>query len=137
VALQHVIVYAEGLSLTVDCIAGDYELLEALFTAGRRIEGTLPDEFMRFGVEYSDGVKATNVPTGGFDDVPDALLLRNGGGGAEGKSTWKYWLWPLPTASPFAFVCEWPAAGIPLTRTPFDVDSLAEPLRQVRELWRE
>lgn len=90
---------------------------------GRRgREQELEDDVLRFGVQFADGSKATNVA--GFhspEDPPDAPVMHSGGGGGGGGD-WRQteWVWPLPPPGPLSFVCEWPAAEIPLTRAELD-----------------
>jgi len=99
--------------------------------------GTLPPDLFRFGVQVSDGAKATNL--GGpavFDGAPAGPVLMQGGGGGGGHS-WHsdFWLWPLPPPGPLAFVCEWPSEGIELTRTEIDAALLPEAAAQAETLW--
>jgi len=35
-------------------------------------------------------------------------------------------MWPLPPPGPLSFVCEWPAAGIPLSRAQIDGQSIID-----------
>lgn len=94
--------------------------------------GEIPDDVLRIGIQFSDGRKATN--TGGFPHVPpdfenppEAPVLHSGGGGGGGRS-WHQseWVWPLPPPGPLAFVCQWPAAGIPLTRHEIDAQVILD-----------
>ncbi len=49
-------------------------------------------------------------------------MLSTGGGSAGGANwTQSIWIWPLPPPGRLTFVCQWPAAGIELTR--HDVDA--------------
>ncbi len=81
---------------------------------------------LRLGVQFSNDAKATNFGAGpGFagqrDEKPQAPVLHpQGGGGGPGSWRLGYWVWPLPPVGPLAFVCEWPAASIPLTRHAID-----------------
>jgi len=79
----------------------------------------LPDEFLRFGMQFADGRKATNLdqPSYDPDHEPDRpVLIQQGGGG--GGATWdmEHWVWPLPPPGPLAFVCAWPGRAIAETR---------------------
>jgi hypothetical protein len=104
--------------------------------------GELPPEFLRFGIEFSDGSKATNLgepwPAGDPEQAPDSPVLAPGGGGGGGGS-WEsdYWVWPLPPPGPFAFVCEWPAKGVALTRKEIDAALLRDAAAQAEVLWDE
>ncbi len=59
----------------------------------------LPEEQLRFGVEFADGRKATNLgwPGRPLDEPPAISLARRGGGGGGGSWGPGYWvLYPLP-----------------------------------------
>jgi hypothetical protein len=91
-------------------------------------EPGLPEEMLRIGVQFADGSKATN--TSEFhhgDGPPPAPVLRTGGGGG-GDRSWHQneWVWPLPPPGPLTFVCEWPAAGIALTRSEIDAQLILD-----------
>ena len=82
-----------------------------------------------FGVQFADGRKATNLdermPFRMLEDPdlqPDGPVLSPSRGGGGGGGRWRhgFWVWPLPPEGPLAFVCEWPVAGIPETRTEID-----------------
>lgn len=91
----------------------------------------IPDEFLRVGVEFADGRKATNIGQG-FNPDPRLALrtpampsLHQLGGGGLGRprsfvAGLNMWLWPLPPAETFDLVIEWPAYGIPVTRIPIE-----------------
>jgi hypothetical protein len=69
------------------------------------------------------------------DEPPQApLLLQRGGGGGGGRWSHDVWVWPLPPSGPLAFVCEWPALGIALTRIDFDAERLREAAGRARLL---
>lgn len=83
-----------------------------------RDAGVPVDDQLRFGVQFADGSKATNLDPWDFArDEPAPPVLRTGGGGGGGDH-WRQdiWIWPLPPPGQLSFVCEWPAAGIELTR---------------------
>jgi hypothetical protein len=94
----------------------------------------LPSEMLRFGVQFADGSKATNV--GG--DLPHdptmapagPVIVGGGGGGGGGRWHQSLWVWPLPPPGRLLFVCEWPAAGIDAAaraQVVFPDDHLPEP----------
>jgi hypothetical protein len=99
----------------------------------------LPDEFLRFGVQFADGRKATNLdrpphdPEGQEPDRP--VLIQHGGGG--GGSAWdmEHWVWPLPPPGPLAFVCEWPGRAIAESRAKIDAASILEAARRTVTFW--
>jgi hypothetical protein len=100
----------------------------------------LPDELFRFGVQTADGRKATNLdrPSYDPDQEPDRLVLNQHGGGGGG-SAWdmQYWVWPLPPAGPFAFVCEWPARSIAESRAEIDAGLILEAAGRAVTFWPE
>jgi hypothetical protein len=62
-------------------------------------------------VQFADGRKATNLDRSPYDpegQAPDRPVLNQHGGGGGGAA-WdmEHWVWPLPPAGPFAFVCAW------------------------------
>jgi hypothetical protein len=93
-----------------------------------RGETDIPPEFLRFGIEFPDGSKATN--TGGFqhDRRPPAGPVMHMGGGGGGGGNWRQtqWIWPLPPPGTVTLVCEWPAMGIPLTRSEIDAQLILD-----------
>jgi hypothetical protein len=99
----------------------------------------LPDAFLRFGVQFADGRKATNLDRPAHDpegQAPDRPVLNQHGGGGGG-ATWdlEHWAWPLPPAGPFAFVCAWPGRGIAESRAEIDAASILEAAGRAVTLW--
>jgi hypothetical protein len=87
---------------------------------GHRMNET-PERVLRFGIEYSNGKRASNLDEYAFpgrnadkDTRPHLQFGSGGGGGGD----WSYdvWVWPLPPEGPVTFACEWPAYGIPESR---------------------
>jgi len=109
--------------------------------------GDLPPELLRFGVEFSDGRKATSLgsgPAASFSLHSDEgsepqgpLLLPGGGGGDDARWESEFWLWPLPPPGPLAVVIEWPAEGIELTREEVDSAPIIEAASRSEVLWPE
>ncbi len=131
VCISHLAVYPTGFAFEAFAFAApvqdERELPDPLMLGPARDRPLgsrgLPDQLLRFGVQFSDGRKATN--TGDFlsepDETPDAPVMRfSRGGGGGGLWHLSGWVWPLPPPGPTAFVCQWPAAGIPLTRREID-----------------
>jgi hypothetical protein len=105
--------------------------------------GELPDELVRFGIQFPDGSKATTLGTGLSapialrpDEVPEGpVLVRRGGGGSARRWSQTLWLWPLPPEGPLDFVCEWPALGIGLSRVGIDSALIHDAVRRSQTLW--
>ena len=95
---------------------------------GRREQDEIPAELLRIGVQFSDGSKATNTSGYGYDQdpPPGPVMHEHGGGGGGGSWRQTYWIWPLPPPGPLIFVCEWPAAGITLTRADIDAQTILD-----------
>lgn len=94
--------------------------------------GEIPPAKVRFGFRFGDGSKVTN--TGGEFDwewepgpTPKAPRMSGGRGhGGEGAWAHAFWVWPLPPRGSIEFVCEWPAAGIPLTTAELDAAAIID-----------
>jgi len=105
----------------------------------------LPDELLRLGIEFSDGRKATNLGGPHWlrpedpDGEPEGPLLQPSGGGGGGGGRWRhgFYVWPLPPPDTLAFVCEWPAASIELTRGEIDTDRLRGAVTDAVTLWED
>ena len=102
-------------------------------------QGELTDDVLRFGVQFSDGAKAT-VFDGrrwfGEEGEPRGPVLMQRGGGGGGR-TWDFgfWVWPLPPDGPLAFVVEWPSEGIALTRVEIDASVVRAAAEDAETLW--
>jgi hypothetical protein len=129
--------------VTMTAGGGEEDLDPLLFGPHRRRRGgsAVPeDDLLRIGVQFADGAKATNV--GGFhhggQGPPAGPVMQSGGGGGGGGS-WRQneWVWPLPPPGPLTFVCEWPAAGIELTRREIDAGLLREAASRAQVIFAE
>jgi hypothetical protein len=102
--------------------------------------GEAPPELLRFGVQLADGRKATTLDdhpwARGEETKPEGPLLMPGGG-SGGATSWDlgFWLWPLPPPGPLAFVCEWPAEAIGVSRAETDAGALVAAAELAEELW--
>jgi len=142
VLVDHVIAYPTGIEFDVSVIRrrshDPYDNPFDLHWRRQRGQMTeLPPELFRFGVEFSDGRRATSIrgnwPEAG--EAPDMVLLQGRGGGGALRYTFEYWLWPLPPPGPLAFVAEWPAQGIELTRAEVDAGLIREAAARAEVLW--
>lgn len=107
----------------------------------------LPDELMRFGIDYRDGHTTTDLDTAypGYPwpaEPPQAHVLHRlagGGGNISAGSVFQWdqplWLWPLPPAHPFDLVLEWPSCGIGLTRVELDGTAITTAASHAGHYW--
>ena len=102
-------------------------------------EGKLPPRFLRFGLEFSDGRKVTNLPRAKSRLITDpgvgpVLWGRDGSGS---NSAWRqaYWVWPLPPPGPLKFVCAWPAFGIPESAASVDAAVVIDAANRATVVW--
>jgi len=101
----------------------------------------LPDEFLRVGVQFSDGRAATNAGPGPFWSLEveptGPLLLPDGGGGSARRHDMTYWVWPLPPPGPVTLVCEWPAFRIDESRADIDAQLILDAAARATQIWPE
>ena len=106
----------------------------------------LPDATLRCGVQFADGVKATNIDSRPYWDTPETsapappVFIEAGGGEGGGsdhelRSSRGFWLWPLPPPEPFTFAVEWPAAGIELAMTEVDGAAIVTASEAAEPFW--
>ena len=99
----------------------------------------LPPDLLRFGVEFSDGRRATTIgrvrPS--LDESPEIVLMQRGGGGSGGNWEFGFWIWPLPPQGLLTFAVEWPAEGVELTTCQIDAAPLLEAAARSEELWED
>lgn len=134
VVLPALHVYPEGLELEIVCFTRpraeetiDDGFDPLLFHHHASNRARVSDDVLRIGVQFADGRKGTNLAAdhGWHRPPPTGLVFRAGGGGGGGdRYAQRFWLWPLPDEGPLSVVVEWPAHGIPLTRTEIDGDEL-------------
>ena len=108
---------------------------------GRRDE---QHEMLRFGIEFADGSRVTNIPgSGRFSGAMPArdrppqgpVMQQRGGGGGGGEWRQRFWVWPLPPAGPLAFACEWPAAAIEFTRAEVDAQLVIDAASRAQQIF--
>lgn len=158
VALYRAEVYGEGCSFHLGVVRRrtqeSWQRWQALHQAmsphggeAQRAAGEqLPDELVRYGVQYADGSKATTLdpssrsPWRDDAEPPSPPVLKRTEEGSSGdvdqlEYSETLWLWPLPSAEPFDLVMEWPAIGIPFTRVPLDGSGFHQAAERVRPFW--
>ena len=145
VCITRLAAYPNGFEFDVVTLTApgqEYELDPMLFgphrhhRRQRRDEG-IAGEILRLGVEFADGSKATNLQgRAGPDEQPEGpLLMDRGGGGGGGEWRQSEWVWPLPPPGRLSFVCEWPAAGIELTREEIDAQIVLDAAERARAIF--
>lgn len=111
------------------------------FHPWHRVRGELADDMLRFGVQFSDGSKATvfgGHPRFDVGDPPTGPVLMQRGGGGGGRSwDFGFWVWPLPPPGPLAFVVEWPSERIELSRAEIDASVVRMAAQHAEMLWPE
>jgi hypothetical protein len=111
-----------------------------MFGDGVDPAGEFADYYLRFGVGFADGRKATNLnqrwdfDEGPAPDPPSLRLVRWEG---YDRLAWEVdvWIWGLPPPGPLAFVVEWPARGIPESRVEIDAGLVLEAAGRAVPLW--
>jgi hypothetical protein len=103
-------------------------------------DGTLPDEFLRLGVQFPDGARVTNLQEPAWMTSPDATepmhgMESGGGGGSNVRMETSFWVWPLPGAGELVVACEWPAYGIPETMTAIDAALVTDAAARAQPIW--
>jgi hypothetical protein len=100
----------------------------------------LEEGFLRLGVQFSTGEKTTNMQLaatrGGGSEAAGPIMKVRGAGGGLLDREWRYWVSPLPVAGRLAFVCEWPAFGIPESSMEIDGQVLVDAASESLELWK-
>jgi hypothetical protein len=142
VVLEGATAYSTGveLALSVRRPRGRTALEEPPLGLHCRYRGELPDDVLRFGIQFADGRKATSIR--GFPVRPDEepshpVLVPRGGGGGGSRWDYAFWLYPLPPPGALAFVCEWPSEGIELTREEIDADVIRDAAERATVLWED
>ena len=111
-----------------------------MFGDGVDPAGEFADYYLRFGVGFADGRKATNLEhRQDFDEglAPDPPSLRLVRWEGYDLLAWEVdlWVWGLPPPGPLAFVCEWPARHIPETRAVLDAGLVLEAADRAATVW--
>ena len=102
--------------------------------------GEFADYYLRFGVGFADGRKATNLDhRRDLDEIPspDPPTLWLVGRESYDRLSWEVdvWVWGLPPPGPLAFVCEWPARDIPESRVEIDAGLVLEAADRAVPIW--
>jgi hypothetical protein len=137
------VAYPAGFDLTVITIA---RLLAKYGIAPNPRGYGFPDSaypagaFLRFGLRFADGSKATHAGFGRGTRISGGgtrdLQPRGGGGGGR-KYTSRYWCEPLPPPGSLGLVCEWPKYGIAETEDVISADLILAAAAQAKPIWPE
>ena len=97
-------------------------------------------EFLRFGIQFSDGSKWTNLPGPGmmpdFEEEPvGPVVIPQGGGGGSDHWEMRHWLWPLPPPGDLTFVVSWPLHEIHEASATIDATGLIECAAGAETIW--
>jgi hypothetical protein len=111
-----------------------------MFGDGVDPAGEFADYYLRFGVGFADGRKATNLDhRRDLDEIPapDPPVLRLVRWEGYDRLAWEVdvWVWGLPPPGPLAFVVEWPARGIPETRVEIEASLVLEAAGRAVAIW--
>jgi hypothetical protein len=98
------------------------------------------DEVLKFGLEYPDGSKVTNLDRSAFlaemgSPPSGPTMVSHGGGGGGHTWTQSVWIWPLPGAGTMALYLEWKAQGVDETRADISTAQLLTAAAEAVELW--
>jgi hypothetical protein len=143
VALVDVVAYSTGfalrLALRIHPDATDFDPRQMMTQFHGGPMGSA-DERLRFGVEFSDGRKATNLgprrPPG--PEAPPISLAPHGGGGGGGRG-WQtgYWIFPLPPPGSLTVAIGWPARRIAEETHTLDVQPIIQAATGSLVLWQD
>lgn len=139
-AVTDVVAYSTGFALRLVCKlhhdAKDVDPHQMMmqFRGGPMGGG---DDRLRFGIEFSDGRKATNLGLRRPPEEPPAINLGMGGGGGGSGRGWSYahWVYPLPPEGPITIAIAWPHVDLPEKSVQFDATPIIQAAAQVEQLW--
>ncbi len=145
VTLRSLVVYSNGFELR---ILGEW-VEGALDVFMHTIVEPQSDQFLRLGVEFADGRRATNMDYANDDDddadededdtPPEKPFMGTGlpqhfnqvGHSEPGP----LWVWGLPPEGDLFVVCEWPAVGVPVSRIAIDGNTVRAAAERSLKLW--
>ena len=146
VTISGLLAYPSGFEFSVSAILHQQDRSGRIFgvTAHPRARfpgAELPPEFLRIGIEFSDGTSVANVGAHAAprsEGLPTSpILIADGGGGGGRRYDQRFWVWPLPPAGPTTFYCLWPAYGIDESSATLAAQPIIDAAGQSRPLWPE
>ena len=149
VAIRSIVAYPDGFEFTLTCWVRRHprprrprRFRQPVLMHPMEVEDgeDLPPEFLRFGIEFPDGARVTNLDAPHWRMSPDATepahgLETRGGSGNDAEYEQEFTAWPLPTPGALAFVCEWPAYDIPETRVEIHAGLLIDAATRATPIW--
>jgi hypothetical protein len=140
--LGDVVAYSTGFSVRIGMRLAPTSMLEPRVLMPQ-LHGFGPrggDDQLRFGVEFADGRRATNLaPRRPPHEVePEISLVPSGGAGGGGRTfNVGYWIYPLPPPGPITVAIEWPAHRVREQRHELDGAAIAEAGARSEQLWED
>jgi hypothetical protein len=143
VAVNGLRAFPNGFEFNLTVVLRHEDRGERLFSPGRqhhvRTGQPLAPEFLRLGLQFSDGSVVSNLGPHPFTsheaEPAGPILLPSGGGGGGRHYDMRHWVWPLPPDGPVIFVCQWPALGIEESRGEVDARLILDAAERSIQLW--
>ena len=139
------LVYPNGVEFTLTLLPRDasYELGDVPWQLHghphrRSRSDSIPDEFLRFGILFSDGTKWTNLDwrhPSTYEEPSGPVITGRGGGGGGDEWEMGYWMWPLPPEGNMTFVASWPVRDIPEQRAELDATEIRDHADESETIW--
>ena len=99
----------------------------------------LPPAFLRFGLEFPDGARVTNLEetwrVSEDASEPAHGMEATSGSGSDTRYEQEFWVWPVPGPGTLTIVCEWPAHGIRETRIEIDAGVISAAAERAQVVW--
>jgi hypothetical protein len=132
VLVDRVVATSDSFSLTLSVRVRTWRaaLRESLHMGFTGFQAVNDDEVFRFGVEFANGMRLTNVGSHArYEEDPEAPAIF----GTTSESTYDgrgyddtYTVWPLPPPGPLVFACEWPSEHIAVTLVRIEAATILE-----------
>ena len=141
VCLSGMSVYPTGFEIDLLVLAAEdvgADMHDIFHRVRRRTESEeIPPDLLRFGVQFADGSKTTNLSGFHAGDGPPSGPVMVPRGGSGGGDSWRQtvWVWPLPPPGAVSVVVEWPAFDIPFTREQIDAQEILDAAARAQVLF--
>lgn len=137
--IDHLNVFPEGMQFSLNLWVRDgNELWEMPWELHQGRSSPDDPEYLRLGVEFSDGAKWTNLPgiLPSFEEEPKGpVVFPQGGGGGGNHWRMEHWMWPLPTPGKLTVHAAWPAYGVYETSATLDATRIIEAAANAEIIW--